>query len=156
MNENEKYELANNVKFLIAIENAQNYKPVLQTQPFMTIGDRARLISELEQQGFKIVESNRVVSRYDTNVILIPANISQRKALENIELMEYESEEDLIKDIISENLELGSKIVKNDIKIYPLTDFMDIFNNADPEDLDAIVNIDTQFFGYVKIKRPKR
>ena len=56
MTKNEKFDLANDVHFLIAIENAQNNKPPLQTRPFMTIGDRISLINELEKQGFKIVK----------------------------------------------------------------------------------------------------
>ena len=56
MNENDKFDLANDIKFLIAVETAQNDKPPLQTNPFNSIGDRIRLITELEKQGFKIVK----------------------------------------------------------------------------------------------------
>jgi hypothetical protein len=47
MNDIEKFELANDVDFLIAIENAQDNKPPLQTRTF---------IDELEKQDFKIVK----------------------------------------------------------------------------------------------------
>ena len=56
MSENDKFDLANDVNFLIAIENAQNNKPLFQTRPFMSIGDRIILITELEKQGFTIVK----------------------------------------------------------------------------------------------------
>ena len=52
----EKFEIANDTEFYIAIDDAQNGKPALQSRPFQTIGDRIRLIECLEQQGYKLIK----------------------------------------------------------------------------------------------------
>jgi hypothetical protein len=56
MEEIEKYKLANDIRFIDAIMTAQEGAPILQKDKFKTIGDRVRLISELEKKGFKIVK----------------------------------------------------------------------------------------------------
>lgn len=56
LTENEKFKLANDTDFYDAIMDAEDGKPPLQKSPFKTIGDRMRLITELEKRGFVITK----------------------------------------------------------------------------------------------------
>lgn len=56
LSEREIFEMANDVDFLLAIEEAQEGKSPMQRRPFNTIGDRMRLIKELKKHGFEIVK----------------------------------------------------------------------------------------------------
>lgn len=53
-NEKEVFEMANDLDFYIAIDEAIQRSRPGQTNPMKTIGDRVRLIRELEKKGFEI------------------------------------------------------------------------------------------------------
>jgi hypothetical protein len=50
----QKFSLANDPDFVLAIMDSEDGAPVLQTQKFQTIGDRMRLIEKMEARGFFI------------------------------------------------------------------------------------------------------
>lgn len=56
LTEKEKFELANDVDFSLAMFDAEDGRSALVSYSFNTIGDRIRLINELEKRNFKIVK----------------------------------------------------------------------------------------------------
>ena len=54
-----EWELATDINFSIAIEDAVHSKPPLQKNPFQTIGDRSRLIKHLRKNGFDIIKTHK-------------------------------------------------------------------------------------------------
>ncbi len=56
LTEKEKFELANDIDFSLAIFDAEEGRSALAKYSFNTIGDRIRLINELEKRNFKIVK----------------------------------------------------------------------------------------------------
>lgn len=52
----ELFEMANDIDFVIAIDDAKDKTPPMQREPFRTIGQRMDLIRELEKQGFTITK----------------------------------------------------------------------------------------------------
>lgn len=59
LTDQEKFDLANDIKFAIAIDDAQNEAPLLQKVKIRTIGDRIRLIEHLEKNGFEIKKKQK-------------------------------------------------------------------------------------------------
>lgn len=60
MNKEERFQMANDFDFYCAVTDAIDGANPLQRNPFHTIGDRMRLIEELEKQGFVITKVEKV------------------------------------------------------------------------------------------------
>lgn len=56
LSDQDKFKLANDLDFSFAIMDAEEGKRPLAQNAFQTIGDRIRLIEELEKRGFHIVK----------------------------------------------------------------------------------------------------
>ncbi len=55
MIQKDKFNLANTFDFSIALMNFEDGIPTLQKRPLQTIGDRVRLIDNLENKGYHII-----------------------------------------------------------------------------------------------------
>ena len=57
LSKEEKFELANDINFTLAMMDAESGREPLNKFSFNTIGDRVRLLDKLEESGFVIIKT---------------------------------------------------------------------------------------------------